>query len=402
MTGDVVRARSRSVPATEDRALPERLGSLELDSLSKRFGSVDAVRQLSLQVEAGEFITLVGESGSGKTTTLLMIAGFEAPSYGRVVLDGLDLTKTPAHRRNLGMVFQNYALFPHMTVVENVAFPLKRRSVRRHDIEQRVRAALDLVHLSDLENRYPRELSGGQQQRVAVARATVYRPPVLLMDEPLSALDKNLRQSLQSEIRRIHHELGTTIVYVTHDQEEALALSDRVALMRRGRLEQVGTPQDVYERPETVYAASFLGEANLLTGRVASATHERVTLELRNGARVEGRASGSMAAGEDAVVVVRPEHLVFVSEDQPGVDVRLQEMLYLGQDARCTGTFATGERAVIRVDAHRAGSMMASRTARVSWDPGAATVLPPSDEAQDRSIERHGDTTIARHSEAEG
>lgn len=395
-------ARSRSIPAMDNRAVPERLGSLQLDSLSKQFGSVDAVHQLSLQVEAGEFITLLGESGSGKTTTLLMIAGFETPSYGRVILDGLDLTNSPAHRRNLGMVFQNYALFPHMTVVENVAFPLKRRSVPRHDIEQRVREALDLVHLSGLENRYPRELSGGQQQRVAVARATVYRPPVLLMDEPLSALDKKLRQGLQSEIRRIHHELSTTIVYVTHDQEEALALSDRVALIRHGRLEQVGTPQDVYERPETAYAASFLGEANLLTGRVASATHDRVTLELRNGVRVEGHPKGSFVAGEDAVIVVRPEHLVFVSDDEPGVDVRLDDALYLGQDVRCTGTFATGERAVIRVDAHRVGSMMASRTARVTWAPGAATVLPPSAESKDRSIERHGDTTVALHSEAEG
>jgi putative spermidine/putrescine transport system ATP-binding protein len=337
-------------------------------------------------------VTLLGESGSGKTTTLLMIAGFESPTQGRVVLDGRDLTKVPAHRRNLGMVFQNYALFPHMTVFDNVAFPLRRRSMSTAEINRRVRQALELVHLAELELRYPRELSGGQQQRVAVARATVYGPPVLLMDEPLSALDKKLRQSLQSEIRHIHQNLGTTIVYVTHDQEEALALSDRIALMREGRLEQVGTPQDAYERPRTVYAASFLGEANILSGRVLNVGSSTVIVMLGNGTRVEGVASEPAGIGDAVVVVVRPERLRQVDAGAPGVNVRVDEAVYLGQSVRCIGTFESGERAFIRIDAHDVGAVMATRAVRVGWEPLAATVLR-SDESDRVSSPEHRATT---------
>lgn len=361
---------------------PARTGSLHLDSLTKRFGSVIAVDQLSLQVGAGEFVTLLGESGSGKTTTLLMVAGFEAPSDGRVVLDGRDLTQVAAHHRNLGMVFQNYALFPHMTVFDNVAFALRRRSQSAKEIRTRVFETLKLVHLEGLEKRYPRELSGGQQQRVAVARATVYRPPVLLMDEPLSALDKRLRQSLQSEIRGIHRDLATTIVYVTHDQEEALALSDRIALMRNGRLEQVGTPEDIYERPETVYTASFLGEANLLDGRVLRTEGSVATVELDRGPIVNGTMRTSVSAGDPVTVVIRPERLELVAPSSLGLDVRLDEAVYLGQNVRCSGTFESGERAVLRVDAQEVGQLMAERGTRVAWKPSEATVLPQADKQQ--------------------
>ncbi|MFN8232231.1 MAG: ABC transporter ATP-binding protein [Actinomycetota bacterium] len=339
---------------------------------------------MSIEIQAGEFLTFLGESGSGKTTTLLMVAGFESPSSGRVVLDGKDITGRPAHRRNLGMVFQNYALFPHMTVFENVAFALKRRSQPADVIRARVTKALELVHLGGLEARYPRELSGGQQQRVALARATVYSPPVLLMDEPLSALDKRLRQNLQGEIQRIHRNLGTTIVYVTHDQEEALALSDRVALMRHGRIEQVGTPEEMYERPATAYTASFLGEANLLKGTIVSSDEAVTTVELSSGKRVQA-APQTLLAGAEVVVVIRPERLSLVDEVSAGIEVTLDQALYHGQTVRCQGRFETGEAAVLRLDPKEALPLMTEGRTRVAWSAANATVVPVERDAESAS-----------------
>lgn len=368
-------------------------GALTLQSLEKRFGNVVAVEGLNLTVAAGEFVTLLGSSGSGKTTTLLMIAGFERPTSGEIMLDDVPITNVAPHKRSVGIVFQNYALFPHMNVYENIAFPLKMRKLRRGDIAARVSESLALVRLSGYEERYPRELSGGQQQRVALARATVYGPPLLLMDEPLSALDKRLREEMRTEIRQIHKSLGTSIVYVTHDQDEALELSDRIVLLDDGRAEQVGTPQELYERPRTIFAASFLGEANFLAGQVVRRGDDGVVMvELRTGHRVAGTSAEPLSDGQEVLVLVRPEHVELLedetgSDPSRGMDVRFEEIVYLGDSLRCRGSFQSGEPCTLRVPAER-GTAVRSTRGLVRWKPDNATVIaldpkgekPPSGE----------------------
>ena len=234
-------------------------------------GRVNVVDNLNLDIERGEFLTLLGPSGSGKTTTLMMLAGFEAPTAGDILLAGRSLASVPAHKRSMGMVFQNYALFPHMTVAQNLAYPLKRRGAGRQAIAEAIRRAVDMVKLTGLEERYPAQLSGGQQQRVAVARALIFQPDLVLMDEPLGALDKNLREQMQLELKHLHGQLGTTVVYVTHDQSEALTMSNRVAVFHEGIVQQLDTPEALYEEPTNSFVANFLGENNALAGRVEAA-----------------------------------------------------------------------------------------------------------------------------------
>ena len=243
-------------------------------------GPVVAVDSVSLDIAPGEFLTLLGPSGSGKTTTLMMLAGFEIPSDGEIYVDDTAIAAIPPYKRNIGMVFQNYALFPHMTVGENIAFPLKMRGLSKSEIARMSKEALELVKLPGYEGRYPRQLSGGQQQRIAVARALVFNPRVLLMDEPLGALDKQLRESLQLEIKSLHDQLGVTIVYVTHDQQEALVMSDRIAVMNNGRIEQIGSPVALYDQPQSRFVASFIGESNFLSGRVLSCDGGRCLVEI--------------------------------------------------------------------------------------------------------------------------
>ncbi|MGZ4333617.1 MAG: ABC transporter ATP-binding protein, partial [Gaiellaceae bacterium] len=238
--------------------------AIALDGVSKRFGSHTAVDDVTLEIREGEFFSMLGPSGCGKTTSLRMIAGFEAPDSGRVVLQGTDVTTTSANRRPVNMVFQQYALFPHMSIYDNVAFGLKVKRVPRSEHRDRIHELLRIVDLEGYENRRPRQLSGGQQQRVALARALVNRPAALLLDEPLGALDVKLRKQMQLELKRIQHELGTTFVYVTHDQEEALAMSDRIAVMNRGKVEQLGSPREIYDRPRTAFVADFIGSLNAL------------------------------------------------------------------------------------------------------------------------------------------
>lgn len=316
--------------------------AVEVLGASKRYGGVEALAGVSIRAAAGEFLTLLGPSGSGKTTLLNIIAGFQRPDAGAVRLHGADVTSVPAHRRNIGMVFQSYALFPHMTVAANIDYPLRIRRVPKRERAASVAHYLELVELVEQRDRLPDELSGGQRQRVALARALVFRPNVILMDEPLGALDRRLRQSLQREIARIHQEVQATVIYVTHDQEEALALSTRIAVMKDGRVEQVGGPREVYERPATIFAATFLGETNLLEMQV-----ERVLGAGGNGLEVIAvhRGSGvrlavevSQASVADRVTVaIRPEHLEIA--DGPPMDghalpARVRSTMFMGERVR--------------------------------------------------------------------
>ncbi|MBK9363622.1 MAG: ABC transporter ATP-binding protein [Rubrivivax sp.] len=280
---------------------------IEFDRISKLYPgtTAPAVDELSLAIEAGEFLTLLGPSGSGKTTTLMLLAGFEQPSAGEIRLDGQPIQRLPPHRRGMGVVFQSYSLFPHLTVAQNVAFPLSVRKVAAAETAARVAAALDTVRLPHLAGRKPQQLSGGQQQRVALARALVFEPRVVLMDEPLSALDKKLREEMQLEIRRLHRELGVTMVFVTHDQSEAMTLSDRVAVFNQGRIEQLATPQALYDSPANAFVAGFVGDNNTLPGHVDGDGH----LRLPDGRGLHARGIGTLGAGAAAQLCVRPERL---------------------------------------------------------------------------------------------
>jgi mannopine transport system ATP-binding protein len=296
---------------------PDAAGaSITISGITKVFGRVNAVDGVSIDVAPGEFLSLLGPSGSGKTTLLMMIAGFETPSAGTIRLGERDITYLAPNERQIGMVFQKYALFPHMTVARNIAFPLKMRKRPKAEIAAKVEAALAMVRLDDYGGRFPHQLSGGQQQRIAVARALVFEPPVLLMDEPLGALDKKLREQLQIEIKRLQKRLGVTVIYVTHDQEEALTMSDRVAVMNKGRLEQVGTPADLYARPDNPFVADFIGKMNFLDGRVAECDAACVVVTLDGCARMQTSAGqGGWTAGDRVRVAIRPEALRFAEEN---------------------------------------------------------------------------------------
>jgi len=283
--------------------------AIKLDQVPKTFdGRVMAVDAVTLDIAAGEFFSLLGPSGCGKTTSLRMIAGFEHPDSGRVHVGGKDITDLPVHRRDMGMVFQSYALFPHRTVAENVAFGLRMREVPKPEIDRRVAAALAQVALTGLETRKPGQLSGGQQQRVALARALVVEPPVLLCDEPLGALDRKLRQQMQFELKELQKRLGVTLVFVTHDQEEALAMSDRIAVMNGGKVEQVGTPTEIYERPRTRFVADFIGEINILEegARIRALRPEKIRLVAADGARLAGTVETANYLGGSTLLRVRP------------------------------------------------------------------------------------------------
>ena len=309
--------------------------SVELEGMSKHFDDVVAVQHMDLAIRPGEFFTMLGPSGCGKTTTLRVVAGFEEPTEGRVMIDGADVAGLPPHRRPTNTVFQTYALFPHLSVRDNVSFGLRRKKVPKGEISRRVAVELERVGLAAEANRRPAQLSGGMQQRVALARALVNLPKVLLLDEPLGALDLKLRKGLQIELKRIQREVGITFVYVTHDQEEALTMSDRIAVMNRGEVEQVGVPEDVYERPETTFVAGFIGVSNLMPGTVASANGDRATVELEAGVNVEAHSNG-LSSGERCHAVVRPEKLRITRAEEPPPDGRpnvegvVDSSVYLG------------------------------------------------------------------------
>jgi spermidine/putrescine ABC transporter ATP-binding subunit len=286
-------------------------GALNLEGLTKLYGEERVVDAIDARIRPGEFFSLLGPSGSGKTTTLMMIAGFVTPDGGAIKVDGADFTHMPPQRRGLGMVFQNYAIFPHLNVFENVAFPLRARRVPEPELHQRVQEALELVRLDRFAKRFARQLSGGQQQRVAIARAIVFRPGIVLMDEPLGALDKNLRYEMQVEIKEIQQRLGMTVVYVTHDQEEAMNMSDRIAIMNHGRIEQLGPPTEIYERPINAFIGRFLGEANLIAGTLEQIAGEEASVRSDDGILLRGRFNRIATGGRKASLFVRPEKLSF-------------------------------------------------------------------------------------------
>jgi putative spermidine/putrescine transport system ATP-binding protein len=351
---------STTVRADSAAATPTATGGtrIHLEHVTKDYGlAVPAVDDITLTIEPGEFMTLLGPSGSGKTTTLNLIAGFESLTEGRIALNGADVGKLPPHKRDLGMLFQNYALFPHMTVAQNVAYPLRERRMSKELIAQKVAAVLELVQLTGRDDHYPTQLSGGQQQRVALARAIVFDPKALLLDEPLGALDRNLRGALQAEIRRIHREVGSTFVFVTHDQEEAMNLSDRIALFNQGHIEQVGSPEELYRRPETLFTARFLGDSNVFE-LAGGADGARVGWEDREWAVDPATIATHPGVRRQAAVVVRPEDIAIATvgtalpADANSVGARVVDLEYMGAYRTAMLAFgAAGVTGRARIDA---------------------------------------------------
>jgi putative spermidine/putrescine transport system ATP-binding protein len=356
-----------------------RGAALELKDLHKHYGHDAVVRGVSLTASPGEFLTFLGPSGSGKTTTLNMVAGLVSPSSGRIVLDGRDIAHLPPRKRNIGMVFQHYALFPHMTAFENVAFPLRQRKVPRDEITSRVSQSLEMVGLGGRAKSYPRELSGGQQQRVALARAMVFEPALLLMDEPLGALDRQLREQMQLEIKRLHRELGITFVYVTHDQDEALVMSDRVVIFNHGSIEQVGSPTEVYEAPSSLFVAQFLGDSNCVPVEVEPKGHRAFIRAL--GTLVQIAPGERGGHGRSAVLMIRPERLrvdpsgVAVDTTRNRLEGEVRELVYLGAARRLDIALGGGLRIVAREQTGAWSSVREGDRVQVSWDPADSVLL---------------------------
>jgi spermidine/putrescine transport system ATP-binding protein len=363
----------------------ESSAEIRLIDLEKRFGDVRAVDGVTLDVRPGEFFSLLGPSGCGKTTTLRMIGGFELPTAGRVLLRDRDITTDPPDKRPVNMVFQNYALFPHLDVGANVGFGLKRRKVAKAEISTRVGDALALVRLEGYERRKPNQLSGGQQQRVALARALVNRPTVLLLDEPLGALDLKLRRQLQVELKRIQHEVGITFVYVTHDQEEALTMSDRIAIMNGGRVEQLGTPEELYERPRTRFVADFIGTSNLLSGAIESVAGAMAVVRLAGGERCVTATQRDLGVGHAVELSVRPEAVTLRALNGTGpsgvvgtIQGTIEQAAYLGGNIQYLVRSPSG--LSLTALAPKSGDRIpVGGGVEVTWSPGDALVLgePP-------------------------
>jgi spermidine/putrescine transport system ATP-binding protein len=379
---------------------PGETPSVELCNVTKRFGGLAAVDDLSLELAQGEFFTLLGPSGCGKTTTLRMIAGFERPDAGEIRIEGEDVAQLPPHKRPTNTVFQSYALFPHLSVEANVAFGLKRKKVGKDEIAERVRAELERVGLASHAKRKPSQLSGGMQQRVALARALVNLPKVLLLDEPLGALDLKLRKGLQVELKRIQREVGITFVYVTHDQEEALTMSDRIAVMNRGRIEQVAPPEDVYERPATTFVAGFIGVSNLMPATVLDGGRVR----LHSGPEIATETDG-LASGEECAAVVRPEKLQVnqvgkgqpASNGSPRVEGVVESSLYLGTATQIVVGLEEGVRMTVLVpnasEAERQQLPGGGARVELSWEPEHMHVVreSPVDGSAGNGVAASGD-----------
>jgi spermidine/putrescine transport system ATP-binding protein len=362
----------------EIRRGPERGVAVELSGVTKRFGEFVAVDDLMLEIYEGEFFSLLGPSGCGKTTTLRMIAGFEEPTEGTISVAGEPMRGVPPYRRPVNTVFQSYAIFPHLNVFDNVAFGLRRAGIKGEELRQRVTEACAMVQLEGFEKRKPNMLSGGQQQRVALARALVKRPKVLLLDEPLGALDLKLRKEMQLELKSLQHEVGITFVYVTHDQEEALTMSDRIAVMNEGKVQQVADPTTLYESPRNRFVANFIGQTNVFSGTVESVIRERVTLRTRGGARIESvtHEHDDVEVGAEAQAAVRPEKVRFGSVGDNVSTAGIRQIIYLGVSTQYIAELPDGATLVLyQQNAHHSAGPSVGEEVSVAWDAQNCVVL---------------------------
>jgi putative spermidine/putrescine transport system ATP-binding protein len=366
---------------------------VEFRDVSKSYdGRSEVVQGLNCAITRGEFLTFLGPSGSGKTTALMMLAGFEAPTRGEIILNGRSLAGVPPHQRNMGVVFQNYALFPHMTVEENVAFPLRARRAPSRTVRSRVADALKLVQLSGFEQRRPAELSGGQQQRVAIARALVFGPDLVLMDEPLGALDKQLRETLQWQIKHIQQQLGVTVIYVTHDQTEALTLSDRIAVFANGSIRQLAAPRELYEHPQSAFIAQFIGQSNQLTGHIVAIEGTMCVVRTPQGLLLRGRLTAAAIPGDPVIVVIRPEKVRLSDTRGTGTGrpdrtntfpARIDTIAFQGDHARIRVTLESGVSLVVKADVSATGA--AGDSVMLTWSADHCSVY------QRRGPESSGD-----------
>ena len=342
-------------------------------------GEILVVKDLNVDVPQGEFLTLLGPSGSGKTTTLMMLAGFETPTSGEIYLEGEPISSIPPYKRGIGMVFQNYALFPHMTVNENLSFPLEVRKLSKSDIEEKVKKALSMVELDAFGSRMPMQLSGGQQQRVALARALVFEPRLVLMDEPLGALDKKLREQMQYEIKHIHGRIGITVVYVTHDQNEALTMSNRIAVFNDGKIQQISTPDVLYEKPDSAFVAQFIGENNQIKGKVKSINGTNCVIETENGEDIVSLKVNVSSVGEDSTVSLRPERVAINAtegEFENKFEAQVKELIYLGDHIRTRVEVCGNDQFIVKVPNSYKGSNLEEGTkVKLSWNASDSRTL---------------------------
>lgn len=351
--------------------------NVELKGVSKHYGDFTALHETSLHIANGEFITILGPSGSGKTTLLKLVSGFESTSSGRVFIGDKDITDSPPHKRGIGMVFQNYALFPHMTVFDNISFPLKMRKADKKTIQQKVNDVLELVQLEQFRDRYPAQLSGGQRQRVALARAIVFDPPVLLLDEPLSALDKQLRLQMQLEIKRIQESLKITTISVTHDQEEALTMSSRICIINEGRVEQTGTPTEIYQQPDNRFVADFIGETNLLDGEVKGWEEDIAIIRTKRGETIKAVTINKQL--KDVTFSIRPELISITKPEGRNFENILsgtvKEIVYVGDSSRCKLMTEKGEEILIKLSPKEIPFVSEGQKLYVGWDVNEGVLL---------------------------
>jgi len=354
---------------------------VKFDKVDKSYdGKVLVVKDLNLDIAEGEFITMLGPSGSGKTTCLMMLAGFETPTNGEIYLDGNPISNIPPHKRGIGMVFQNYALFPHMTVYENLAFPLRVRKISKDETDKKVEKALSMVSLTGFGSRMPAQLSGGQQQRVAVARALVFDPAVVLMDEPLGALDKNLRESMQYEIKHIHESIGVTVVYVTHDQSEALTMSNRIAVFNDGKVQQLSSPDKLYEEPVNSFVAEFIGENNTFQGEVADISGDKCKIKLDSGSEIFANPIRVKSKGEKSIVSLRPERAIIDPDEKMDNKYKgkIEEVIYHGDHTRVRLDLLGNKEFILKVPNSSARmDIKLGNEIKIGWNSFDARALDP-------------------------